>query len=228
MSHPGDQAATTSVPAAPTFKFSQLLPTLVFDALLPVVIFNLLTHYKVAAIWALAAGGASPALNNLRVWIRSRRLEPVGMLVLGFLVIGTLASLLSGSVVFALVKDSFLTGVFGLILLGSMFARRPLFFYLARQFVAGDDPERIAWWGDLWQHAEFRHGLRVVTVVWGVVYLIEAVTRVFLAFTLTPAQVVAISPVMGIGATVLLIVFTSRYLGAMRRRREARMAAAGA
>jgi len=34
--------------------------------------------------------------------------------------------------------------------------------------------------------------------------------------------------VMGIGATVLLIVFTSRYLGAMRRRREARMAAAGA
>ena len=60
------------------FSFTQMIPTLVFDVAMPIVAFNVLVHYGVSTLWALVAGGLFPTLNNLRVWIKSRRLEPAG------------------------------------------------------------------------------------------------------------------------------------------------------
>ena len=214
----GEPLAVNPEPAG-RFSFVQILPTLVFDVALPILLFNLLAGYGVPTLWALVAGGVSPALNNLRVWIRSRRLEPLGLIVIGFLAIGTAASLISGSVFVALIKDSFLTATFGLICLGSLLAARPLMFYVIRQFVAGDDPARIELWNGLWQNAEFRAAQRFVTAVWGIAYLIEALLRVGFALTLAPAQVVAISPVMGFGVLIALIAWTRRHLLALRERR---------
>src|SRR5216684_1894613 len=91
------------------FSFKQMLPALVFDVAIPIVVFNVFTRYGVPTLWALVAGGLSPAINNLRVWVKSRRLEPLGIIVITFLAIGTAASVISGSVFVALIKDSFLT-----------------------------------------------------------------------------------------------------------------------
>jgi hypothetical protein len=68
-------------------------------------------------------------------------------------------------VFFALIKESFLTATFGLICPGSLLAERPLMFYINRQFVAGDDPARIAWWNGLWQYPSFSAAQRFVTIV---------------------------------------------------------------
>jgi intracellular septation protein A len=201
------------------FSFKQMLPTLVIDVAMPIVAFNLLTSYGVSTLWALVAGGLFPAINNLRVWARSRRLEPLGIIVMTFLVIGTAASLISGSVFFALIKDSFLTATFGFICLGSLLAERPLMFYINRQFVAGEDSVRLAWWNGLWQYPNFRAAQRVVTAVWGIAYLVEAFLRVGFALVLRPAQVVALSPVMAFGVLIVLIVWTRRYMLALRERR---------
>jgi hypothetical protein len=61
-----------------------MIPTLVFDVAMPIVAFNVLVHYGVSTLWALVAGGLFPALNNLRVWFKSRRLEPLGIIVIPF------------------------------------------------------------------------------------------------------------------------------------------------
>src|SRR5215471_7210986 len=201
------------------FSFTQMLPTLVCDVAMPIVAFNVLTSYGVSTLWALIAGGLFPAINNLRVWARSHRLEPLGIIVMIFLVIGTAASLISGSVFFALIKESFLTATFGLICLGSLLAERPLMFHIIRQFVAGDDPVRIEWWNSLWQYPDFRAAQRLVTAVWGFAYLVEALLRVGFALFLPPAQVVAISPVMAFGVMIVLITWTRRYMLAVRERR---------
>jgi hypothetical protein len=201
------------------FRFRQMLPTLLFDVAMPIVVFNLLARYGVPTLWALVAGGLSPAVNNLRVWARARRLEPLGIIVMSFLAVGTAVSLISGSVFVALIKDSFMTATFGGICLGSLMAERPLMFFVIRQFVAGDDSARLAWWNGLWQDPEFRAAQRRVTAVWGLVYLVEALLRVGFALTLTPAQVVALSPIMAFGALIALIAWTRRYLLALRNRR---------
>ena len=216
-------------PPGGEFSFMQLLPTLLFDVAMPIVAFNVLVHYGVSTLWALIAGGAFPAINNLRVWIRSRRLEPLGIIVMTFLAVGTAASLISGSVFFALIKESFLTATFGFICLGSLLGERPLMFYINRQFVAGDDPARIEWWNGLWQYPHFRAATRFVTAVWGIAYVVEALVRVGFAMILSPAKVVAISPVMAFGVTIVLIAWTRRYMIAMRERRlqETQLSAAG-
>jgi intracellular septation protein A len=196
-----------------------MIPTLVFDVAMPIIAFNVLTHLGVSTLFALAAGGLFPAINNLRVWIKSRKLEPLGIIVMTFLAVGTAASLISGSVFFALIRESFLTATFGFLCLGSLFAERPLMFYINRQFVAGDDPVRLAWWNGLWELPEFRAAQRFVTVVWGVAYIIEALLRVALALILTPAEVVSISPVMAFVVTIVLIAWNRRYMLALRERR---------
>jgi intracellular septation protein A len=201
------------------FSFKQMLPTLVFDVAMPIIAFNVLTRYSVSTLWALVAGGLFPASNNLRVWAKSRRLEPLGLIVMTFLVIGTAASLISGSVFLALIKESFLTATFGFICLGSLLAERPLMFYINRQFIAGDDPVRLEWWNGLWQYPNFRAALRLVTVVWGVAYLVEALLRVGFALVLSPARVVTISPVMAFGVMVVLIAWNRRFMLALRERR---------
>jgi intracellular septation protein A len=213
-----DPLAINPEPAG-DFSFKQMLPTLVIDVAMPIVAFNLLTSYGVSTLWALVAGGLFPAINNLRVWVKSRRLEPLGIIVMTFLVIGTTASLISGSVFFALIKESFLTATFGFICLGSLLAERPLMFYINRQFVAGEDPVRLEWWNGLWQYPNFRAAQRLVTAVWGIAYLVEALLRNGFALVLPPAQVVAISPVMAFGVMIVLIAWTRRYMLALRERR---------
>jgi intracellular septation protein A len=217
----GEDSLTKPVAPAPVgqYRFAQMIPMLLVDVAIPIAVFNLLAHYGVSTLWALAAGGLSPALNNIRIWMKSRRLEPLGIIVMSLLAVSTAASLISGSVFFALIKESFLTGVFGVICLASLFAKRPLLFYIVRQFVAGDDPERIAWWNGLWQYADFRRATRFVTAVWGIAYVAEALVRVVFAMTLTPAQVVTISPIMAFGILFLLIAWTRRHLLAVRERR---------
>ena len=213
-----DPSAINPEPAG-GFSFKRMLPTLVFDVAMPIVVFNVLAGYGVSTLWALVAGGLSPAINNLRLWAKSRRLEPLGIIVMSFLAVGTAASLISGSVFVALIKESFLTATFGLICLGSLLAQRPLMFYINRQFVAGDDPARLAWWNGLWQYPAFRAAQRLVTAVWGIAYLVEALLRVGFALVLSPAQVVTISPMMAFAVLIGLIAWTRRYMLALRERR---------
>lgn len=220
---------TTNPDPPGNFSFRQMLPTLIYDVALPILAFNLLTKYGVSTLLALVAGGIFPAANNVITFIRSRRLEPLGIIVMIFLAVGTAASLISGSVFFALIKESFLTATFGLICLFSLLAERPLMFYVVRQFVAAGDPVRFEWWNGLWQFESFRRSQRVATAVWGVAYIIEAFVRVAFAMVMSPAEVVAISPVMAFGVMILLIMWTRRYMSSMRDRRirEMQLSAAG-
>jgi hypothetical protein len=195
----------------------QLLPSLVFDLALPILVFFLLTSHGVSKLLALCAGGVFPALNVGRTWMESRKIQPLGAIVIAFLAIGTAASLISGSVFFALVKDFLLTGTFGLLCLGSLVGpARPLMFYILRQFIAGDDPGRLQWWEGLWQHPPFRAAQRRVTGVWGLFYVVEALIGIAFAWVLEPAHVVIISPLMALGVLAALAVWTRGYLLGLR------------
>ncbi|MEA2760110.1 MAG: hypothetical protein QOH65_2723 [Methylobacteriaceae bacterium] len=195
----------------------QVLPSLVFDVALPILVFFVLTSHGVSKLLALCAGGVFPALNVGRTWIGSHKIQPLGAIVIAFIAIGTAASLISGSVFVALVKDFILTATFGLLCLGSLIgSRRPLMFYLLRQFIAGDDPERLHWWESLWQHARFRGAQRRVTAVWGLAYVLEAAIGIAFAWVLEPAHIVIMSPIMALGVLIALAVWTRWYLLALR------------
>lgn len=224
LEQPEPSETGASVPAtAQHAGLRQALPSLVFDAALPILVFQVLTRLGVSTLLSVAAGGVFPAGHIVYGWIRLRRVETLGLIVLAVMGIGTATSLMSGSVFFMLAKESVFTALFGSFCLGSLLAEHPFMFHVMRPFVAGDDPARNEWWDGLWEDPSFRRGVRFVTAVWGVVFLAEAVARVVFALLLSPATVVAVSPVMALGVTIGMIVWTRRFLVAIRKRRNREM-----
>ena len=198
----------------------RLLPSLLMDVILPVATFNILNVLGAPTLIAVTAGGVFPLISIGRTWIKTRQIEPLGIVVLTFLVLGTAASLISGSVLFALIRGSLLTAVFGLVCLASLLTKRTLTFYLMRQIVAAGDPAIVERWNGLWGVPSFRRTQQLVAVVWGLTYVVEAVVRVVLALTFEPAVVVNVSPVLAFLATIFLALWTRHVMLASRARRE--------
>jgi len=197
-----------------------LLPSLIWDVAAPIATFNALTAAGVPTLYALVAGGVFPLVSIARGWRKTGQIEPLGIIVVTFLAIGTAASLISGSVFFALVKDSMLTATFGLLCLGSLAFRRPLTFVLIRQMVAGHDAAENIRWNALYDDVPvFRRTQRLIGVVWGVAYVVEAGARVALALVVAPAVVVNVSPMIAFGVTIALALWTRRTMLALRERR---------
>jgi hypothetical protein len=216
-----------------TPKFGGLIESLVVSFALPLLAVQVLQRHGVSLVNALAISAVFPAGQSAFAWLRTRRLDALGAISLVFIVLSVAASLISGDARFALVKESLLTGLFGLICLGSLLAPKPLMFFVGRQFATGGDAALSAEWDSRWQYPFFRRVQRTITAVWGGAYVLEAVTRVVVAYTAPPATTLIVSPLLGILATVVCITFTIRYArwaaerGAqMRAQREAQEAAA--
>ena len=207
--------------AAPKpFRLLMLAPTLVVDGLLPIAILKALEAFGVAPLEALAAGCVPPVLNNLRVWIQSRRLDPVGILIIASIASGPIASLASGQIGARIVTDCLLNGAWGAAFLGSLLFAKPVMFFLIRSLVAGEDATRAEAWNGLWRLATFRTTLRSITAAWGAVYVAEVLIEAGLAGVLSPDNLFTIVPLMNIGGTLGLIVLTRLWMRAMRRRLE--------
>jgi hypothetical protein len=198
-----------------------LVPSLVINGVLPFVLYQLLRHDGVTTVLALVASSVFPLAYALWGWGRTRRLDFIAGASLVFIVLGAAASLISGSTRFALLKESFFTGVFGFGVFGSLLAERPLMFYLARQFGTGGDPERMLQWNDRWQYPGFRHAMRVMTAIWGAVFVTDALIRVGLVFVLSTSAFLVVSQVIFYGMFALTMGGTMAY-GRRRQRESAR------
>lgn len=190
-----------------------------FNIVLPFVGYQVLTQEHVAAVVALSLVSIFPLAATLGGWVRTRRVDTLGALSLIFIVLGIVTGFITGSARFLLLKESAFTGIFGLVFLGSLLRGRPVMFYFGRQFATGGVPERVATWDDLWQYPQFRHTQRIMTAVWGLGWLADALLRIGLVFVLSVTVFMIVSQIIFFGVFVALFVWTISY--ARRKRHEA-------
>ena len=184
----------------------------VAEGALPFLTYLLLHRQGVSTVDAVAAGAVFPLAFLGYHFARRRRLDGLGLIVLATIGAGTGLALLSGSARLYLVKESFLTGSFGVFLLGSLLARRPFMFYSGRRFATDGSPAGLAAWDSYWlKSPTFRRSNRVMTVVWGVAFLAEAAIRIVAAYTLDTSTVVALSGVAPLAVVGLLMTWTFGY-----------------
>jgi hypothetical protein len=207
-------------------RFLDLAMIVVFDIAGPVVAYSLLRSAGQSAVTALILSGAFPALGVVVGLIRHRRADTIGVLVLAGIAIGTVLGLLSGDPRLVLVEGSVPTAVFGLLCLGSLWARRPLIYRFAIEFI-GAGTAKGREFQSLWQYAGFRHAFRLYTVVWGVAYLAEAAARVIIVETTSTGTALTVSRVMPyvVGAAIIAWMIAH---GRRARRIGERLAAASA
>src|SRR5205814_427382 len=169
------------------------LPALAINAGLPLGTYLLLAGHGVATVPALVLSGVWPLGGLLITVVRGRRLDELGVLTLVVIGLGVIGALVFANPRLVLVKDPAITGVFGLILLGSLLCRRPLMFYFGRRFATDGSPQGVAGWNHLWQHAEFRRSQRTLTLAWGACFTGEAAVRTGLAYVLPTSAVVVVN-----------------------------------
>jgi hypothetical protein len=188
------------------------------SGVLPWVSVFVLQHFGVPIVRSLAISTIFPLADGAYSLLRRHRLDAIGAINLGFLLASIAASFLTGDVHFLLLKGAALTGIFSLICLGSLFAPKPLMFYLGRQLSTRDNPVLEAQWNARWEFPRFRGIMRLITAVWGIGYMLEVIVRVITAYTLPPLTVIGIAPVITYGTLAALMAWTIAYSSAMRRK----------
>jgi hypothetical protein len=204
MNAPDQAAAKPGAGAAVALGW---LMTIALNLVAPLLSYNLLKDRGLATAPALALSGLGPLLEIAITAVRHRRIDEISMMVLIFLALGIVASVLFNSPRLLLAKD----GLFGLVLLGSLLAPRPLMFYFGRRFATNGTAERIVWWNGLWQYASFRRGQRRLTAVWGTAYLTEAIMLIALSYQLTVSTMVTLNNIASYAVLAVLLLGTVTY-----------------
>lgn len=180
--HPSDRSALTHTGGrqdAPggRRRMASLAPIVVFDIAGPLAAYYLMRSAGLSTVAALIASGVLPALGIALGVARRRRLDAIGAVVLIGIVVGTIAGAASGSAHLVLLDGVIPTLVFGVVCLASLWSTRPLIFRFALEGM-GADTTKGRDFADLWRYPGFRHTFRVITIVWGLAFLIEAVVQV--------------------------------------------------
>lgn len=198
-------------PGVPSVR--SLLPSVLGGAVVPLSVYYLVRHHVRSDADALIIAGIFPAAWVLVQFIRQRRVDPIGAIVLFGFVVGVLVSTLLGGNAYVLkARDSVFTAVFGIACLVSLVAaKRPAIFYIGRFMSAGSDPERIAAYDGLHDLPGGERTFRLLTLVWGLGLLTEAATRLVLAAFLPTGTFLAVSPVISAVAIGSMFLFTVRY-----------------
>jgi hypothetical protein len=144
----------------------------------------------------------------------------LGIFVLLVIAFSILLSLITADPKLLLIRESMLSVLFGIVCLVSLLFPKPIWFYIIRYFTTGNKPDQIAVFTTAWQYPIFRTYIRNVTIVWGLLYVIEFPLRLALIYTLPIAQFLAISPIIFYGITMAAIAYTLAYGRRVRKRAD--------
>lgn len=188
-----------------------MLLSLLWDVGLPVAAYFTLHWLGYSDFVALLAGSVVALLRVLYLAIRARRLDMLAAVMCVVFALGLGLSFLTGDAQFLLLKDSFATGVAGLAFTASCFVGRTLIYHGALRLRAGQ-PGEEARFDTLWRtNARFRRNFRLMSAVWGVGLLADAVLRIPLIYSLSVPEAVTASNALFITTLVLLSAWTAWY-----------------
>jgi intracellular septation protein A len=194
---------------APSKIRTALIRTIAFDLSGPIAAFYALRAFGLGVVEASLLAMLLPLGNAAVLYARRRRLDQVALLTAVVLAASVGTALIGGDQRLILAKDGLITAVGGFWALGTLLARRPLFFSVARPF--GEDPGED--WDQLWGvDPVFRHTMTTTTTVWGVGLLLDAVVKVLLAYTLAPDAVPGVSGIQYAVVFGGLALFTVLYV----------------
>lgn len=188
---------------------NRLLRDIGINAGLPYATYLLLSSQGVPTVQALAAGAVFPVTAIIVGFIRERRVQAIGTIVLVATLASILAALYFTSPFLALAKGSVFSAAFSLLLLGSLLGRRPLVFHLAVLSQDADDRQQAE---TLWNtEPRYRRLMRSVTAVWAGAFIVEGSLRLMLIPVLPIALFLPVSEAMSLGCIGLMVAWTWRY-----------------
>ena len=195
---PGTEGTKGIVPLLRRFG-----PSILINGVAPYFIYFVLHHqFEVAELPALLATSIPPLVDALLGIVRWRRIDFLAGFVLCTIALAIGLVALGGEPRLYLIRESFITAGIGLAFILANPLPRPLGFFFARYFMAGNDQARLASVNARWQRSPtFRQAIRFSNVIWGLGFVLEAAVRSYLVFTLSIEQFLIASPIVFYGFT---------------------------
>ncbi len=202
---------TSDVPT-PRPPLADIVWGIVLNAIIPVVLYRLSKRYfSHSELTALIIATTFPLGKSIFDLVRRGAVDPISIVVLLGITTDGVALLFGGGPRLLLVRESLFTGAFGFACFVSLLSPRPLMFYFGRHFMAGADPQRQARFNAAWQLPEVRFSHRLITTVWGCVFMGELILRIILIFNMSPAAVLIVSPVVLGTLTIATMIWAFSY-----------------
>jgi hypothetical protein len=180
------------------------------NVLLPFAVFNLASA-RIGQVDALIAASAPPLTWSIVEFIRKRKIDAVSMLVLTGIVFSLLAFFGGGGFKALQLREKLVTGLIGLLFLGSVAIGRPLIYVLAKATISRTSAVRAAAFASLKDDRPFRGAILLMTLVWGFGLVGDCAASVVLTYVLTPAELLIAGPILGYGAIGLMTAWTVWY-----------------
>lgn len=194
------------------------------NVIIPLVLYKLSKHYLSSSeLTALLIATTFPLGKGLFDLARRGQVDPVSIVVLLGITANGVALFFGGSPRLLLVRESLFTGAFGFACFFSLMLPRPMMFYFARHFIAGNDPQRQARFNVAWQLREVRFCHRLITTVWGCVFVGELVIRIALIYHASTATVLIVSPALLGALTITAMIWAFSYGHRVRLRALAQL-----
>lgn len=200
---------------------------LMANLVLPFVVYSLL-HHRLGDVGALLASSVPPMLWSIAELLRHRRIDPLSLLVVGGIVLSILAAIGSGSARMLQLREKLVTGVIGLVFIGSAAIGRPLVYELAVASMRRKGSADLDRFEKLKTNKGFRRTMTLMTLVWGGGLLADVALGVALIYTVSVEDYLLMGPILGYGVIGALVLWTVWYGRRMRRRGEKTRAAAHA
>jgi len=198
---------------------------LLVNFVLPYALYVELNH-RFGDVHALLAASLPPMVWSVIEFARKRRVDAVSILVLAGIVLSLLAFIGGGSPRFLQLRENLVTGLIGLVFLGSAAIGKPLIYQLARAQMLRTSHEKAAEFEALRSKQLFRRTMLIMTLVWGFGLLAQTAAACVMVFTMPIATYLLVSPFTGYGAIGALTLWTWWYAKRARRLGEAARAAA--
>jgi len=181
---------------------------------------------RLGDVGALMASSGPPILWSIVEFIREKKVDAVSILVLVGIALSLLAFAGGGGVKFLQLRENLVTGLVGLVFLGSALIGRPLIYQLARAGMRRNTPDKVAEFEALKDNVNFRRAMTVMTLVWGFGLLASCSLCCVLVFIVSIKEYLLINAPISYAAMGLLAAWNVWYVRQAQRKGQARRPAA--
>lgn len=185
----------------------EIIVSVLINIVLPYLIYAILkTH--ITSIMALSLAACVPLVDTLYHLIKDKKLDTFSSFIFLGIVLSIVAAWIGGDERFILLRESYVTGIMGLVFLLSLLTPKPLIYYFAMRFISNKSVMTKRWE----EEVSFRHFIRIMAAVWGIGLMIEALVKVIIVYEYPISKALVISPIAQYIIIAILIYWNIRFV----------------
>ncbi|NOU93725.1 hypothetical protein GC093_10895 [Paenibacillus sp. LMG 31456] len=192
---------------------NEIIFTVLLNIAMPYLAYQLLIPYT-SGLTALSVAALIPLCDSLVSLIRTKKISAFSSFIFLGIVLGIIAVFIGGDERFILLRESYITGIMGILFLVSLFFSRPLIYYFAERFMGRDSALNDKWS----KFPGVRKTFRLITLVWGISLLFESGVKVLLVYSLSISEFLIVSPIVAYGIIGLTIWWNVHYVRQVKKK----------